>query len=599
MHRDTPYSHITTGADLDTIPDNASWVLLGAKKQSADTDLHLWAVGQREDVLRQTKLDKPNSHNGVWWYRTDKSSVGFAPVSTIDQHWADVLDVDGKDRLSWYLDCDCGGWRAGTAKGLQNDNTGRKVIWYWGPSRDDVIGLASHDRTAFFTSSGYLWSCDLDSDRQTRRWLAGTGSLQSTGDDGPAAVAALGRPVGLTATAEDVFWADRTHHVVRRYHRPTHSVPRVLGVTGDPGDVFSSQLETKLKGPEAVSAHGQVLFVADTGNSRVLRCDFRSGAVSVVYEGSEPSVLCASGEQLLVADRALHQVFRVDLSTGRVVPFLGTGYRGFSGEGLPPLATHINGVLCVTQGDDGDVLVVDGHNNLVRALQLPGSDAAAPVALLADGHRWHTASIAAEAPEGIEGNVADAMMPYHAAEWHTQEQMVAGLYCSPFLTADRSSISMKLLLPEGNVSIGLVTSAPMPAEELLDHYVVFRPSWNTKTYVQPASELQGTGGTWREWFSGCLKNIQQLKPKLFGLRNSNSLKVVVNRSYDSEEDLFTWQAMELWINGKRRGEALKPFTAGVDMPVRLCLYADDFNLQLLEWPVVAQRCTERTGHGKV
>ena len=220
------------------------------------------------------------------------------------------------------------------------------------------------------------------------------------------------------------------------------------------------------------------------------------------------------------------------------------------------------------------------------------------MALLADGHRWRTASLAAEAPEGLEGNVADAMTPYHAAEWHPQEQMVAILYCSPFVTVDRSSISMKLLLPEGNVSIGLVTSAPMPAEEFLDHYVIFRPSWNTKTYVQPASEPQGTGGTWREWFSGCLQKIQQLKPKLFGLRNSNSLKVVVNRLYDSEEDLFTWQATELWINGKRTGEALKSFTAGVDMPVRLFLYADDFILQLLEWPVVAQRCTERTGHRK-
>ena len=51
VHRDTPHSHITTGADLDNVPDDASWVLLGAKKQSADTDLHLWAVGRREDRL--------------------------------------------------------------------------------------------------------------------------------------------------------------------------------------------------------------------------------------------------------------------------------------------------------------------------------------------------------------------------------------------------------------------------------------------------------------------------------------------------------------------------------------------------------------------
>ena len=179
-------------------------------------------------------------------------------------------------------------------------------------------------------------------------------------------MAALGRPVGLSATAADVFWADRTHHVVRRNHRPTRSVHRVLGVTGDPGDVISSQLETKLKGPEAVAAHGQVLFVADTGNGRLLRCDFRSGAVSVVHEGSEPSVLCAAGEQLLVAEWGVASGLpsRPQHGTCRAVPRHGVGSPVRVCRRWP----HINGVSCVTQGHDGDVLVVDGHNNLVRAL---------------------------------------------------------------------------------------------------------------------------------------------------------------------------------------------------------------------------------------
>lgn len=97
---------------------------------------------------------------------------------------------------------------------------------------------------------------------------------------------------------------------------------------------------------------------------------------------------------------------------------------------------------------------------------------------------------------------------------------------------------------------------------------------------------------WREWLSHVWTEINQTltaaeAPQTFGLRDVNTFKVTVRRSYDSDRDMFHWHMAELWVNGKRRGGALEPFSAGIDMPVRVCLFADGFDLQLQEWPSVA------------
>ncbi|KOO28234.1 kinesin-like protein kif17-like protein [Chrysochromulina tobinii] len=127
-HYEVPYSHATTAYHLDTIPSHAEWVFVGAREAGANA-VALGAFGKRDDVLRRTPHNEPHEHNGVWWYRTDGYSFGFAPNSELQQYRADSMNPRDPQRLSWHLQGD-GGWRAGQYTDLNGETPWRKLICY-------------------------------------------------------------------------------------------------------------------------------------------------------------------------------------------------------------------------------------------------------------------------------------------------------------------------------------------------------------------------------------------------------------------------------------------------------------------------------------
>ena len=68
------------------------------------------------------------------WYLTPRTSFGFAPAgASIKQRSAD--DSGGSDddkRLSWHIDNDteAGGYRAGDLRGLNDDDSWMKLLFY-------------------------------------------------------------------------------------------------------------------------------------------------------------------------------------------------------------------------------------------------------------------------------------------------------------------------------------------------------------------------------------------------------------------------------------------------------------------------------------
>ena len=94
------------------MPSSAKWVFVGAR--SPEGTITIGAVGARDEVLKETPKTRPHEHNGVAWYLTKGASFGFAPAGcAVNQIDADNLDSQGAFRLSWHLDNDCGGYRAG------------------------------------------------------------------------------------------------------------------------------------------------------------------------------------------------------------------------------------------------------------------------------------------------------------------------------------------------------------------------------------------------------------------------------------------------------------------------------------------------------
>ena len=130
-HFDEGYDHPTARADLVGVPSSAKWIFVGAR--DPEGNITIGAVGARDKVLQDTPIDVPHEDNGVAWYLAQEFSFGFAPAGcAVNQNDADDLQDQGDCRLSWHLNGDNGGYRAGCVDDLNHD-TGtqwRKLLYY-------------------------------------------------------------------------------------------------------------------------------------------------------------------------------------------------------------------------------------------------------------------------------------------------------------------------------------------------------------------------------------------------------------------------------------------------------------------------------------
>lgn len=124
---DQPYSHPTRIDDLKQISGIChNEVLVGAMHDGVIT---LAAVGPVSVLTLNTPWNQPKQFGEVYWYSTNGKSFGFAPTSTIRQTSADTQDLDDSQRLSWLLDQNIGGYRAGVTRSLTNDALWHKIVY--------------------------------------------------------------------------------------------------------------------------------------------------------------------------------------------------------------------------------------------------------------------------------------------------------------------------------------------------------------------------------------------------------------------------------------------------------------------------------------
>jgi hypothetical protein len=124
---DQPYSHKTRTDDLNQIAGIChNEVLVGATYNGS---ISLAAVGPASVLTINTMWNQPQQFGQVYWYRTTGLSFGFSPNLTIRQTSADNQDLDSSVRLSWLLDQDMGGYRAGVTRSLADNSLWHKVIY--------------------------------------------------------------------------------------------------------------------------------------------------------------------------------------------------------------------------------------------------------------------------------------------------------------------------------------------------------------------------------------------------------------------------------------------------------------------------------------
>jgi len=242
-------------------------------------------------------------------------------------------------------------------------------------------------------SAGVLYIADPSGNRIRRvatdgiiSTVAGTGMPGYDGDGGPAIDAVFNQPSGLTIDeAGNLYIADTGNHRIRRVGIDG-VVVTVIG-TGEAGysDNGTPAASALLNAPSGLTARadGSVL-ISDTGNNRVCKLsgDGTVAAVAGSFSGQSgysgdggpgasallnaPSAVTTDGSfNVFIADTGNHRIRRLD-ANGIITTVVGTGTRGYAGDGATATTAQLNSPRAVAISAEGDLFIADTGNQRIR-----------------------------------------------------------------------------------------------------------------------------------------------------------------------------------------------------------------------------------------
>jgi len=211
--------------------------------------------------------------------------------------------------------------------------------------------------------------------------IAGDGQDGYSGDGGPASIARVGGPFGVSVGPDGaIYLCEISNHVIRRIDEQTGLISTVAG-TGRKGYAGDGGLATKalLNEPYEVrfDSGGNMYFV-EMRNHLVRRIDAKTRIISTIagngtqgFSGDGGSAVKAqlsvphsialdNRGNLYICDIGNHRIRRVDLKSGMMDTFAGTGKRRPTPDGAPLAGTPLNGPRA---------LDFDGSHNLFLALR--------------------------------------------------------------------------------------------------------------------------------------------------------------------------------------------------------------------------------------
>jgi len=235
--------------------------------------------------------------------------------------------------------------------------------------------------------------------------IAGTGGFGFSGDRGLATAAKLNSPYGVAwdAKRNRVYIADTLNNRVR-----------AVDSTG----TITTLVNAPLVQPRGLAVSGDGLYIADTYNNVVRRFDLVSGALTSVagtgVAGYVDGVLATAAllkmpsglafddrANLFIADTGNNAVRELSVSDHILRTVAGTTKAGEFGDGGPAILAQLWSPTGIAVRSNGDVLIGDSGNNLIRVLE--GTLSAAPA------HNIHV-----EAGNGTPSFAGDGQPPAHA-----------------------------------------------------------------------------------------------------------------------------------------------------------------------------------------
>jgi len=210
--------------------------------------------------------------------------------------------------------------------------------------------------------------------------------LKPVGDNGPALLAQLRNPSGMTFDrAGSLYIADSDHRRIRRV-TPAGIITTVagIGVTGYSGDGESALTAQMMRPRDVAVGPGGTIYIADAGSNsiRMVMPDgiiwtlagdgnrgFRGdGGPSHLAQLSKPeSVEQDQSGNLYIADTGNNRIRKVD--RGRIITTIaGVGARGYSGDGGPATSAQLFGPTDLAFDKGGNLYFVDAGNRCIRML---------------------------------------------------------------------------------------------------------------------------------------------------------------------------------------------------------------------------------------
>ena len=259
-------------------------------------------------------------------------------------------------------------------------------------SLDSPSGVAvNSDREIFIsdTDNQRVRAVVFPDDRRTSILvtIAGNGETSFSGEQALATDATLHFPSDVAIDSDgNVYFSDTANHRVRRVDRETGLIRTVAGtrVAGSLGE-GGQGINIRLNSPEglAFDSNGD-LYIADTGNNRVLRLDIASGVISRIagdgnaaFKGENidakeaslhgPTALAVDeDDNLYLADLRNNLIRVIDLDTNRISTLAGNIQTGFSGDGGEARRARLAKPEGVAVDPNGNIIIADTGNRRIR-----------------------------------------------------------------------------------------------------------------------------------------------------------------------------------------------------------------------------------------
>ncbi len=221
--------------------------------------------------------------------------------------------------------------------------------------------------------------------------IAGSSTSGFFGDGGPATAARLSRPTGLAFDATgNLYFSDFSNHRIRRI-TPAGIISTVMGtgITSFNGDGLPATA-TNIGSPNFITFdQAGNLLVSDVSNVRI-RMINSFGVVSTIagnsFTGSSgdggpataanlnlsAGIAVDGAGNIYISDNGNNRI-RVVNSQGIINAYSGTGTAGYFGDNGPPTAARFRNPSDIAFDDDGNMLIADYNNHVVRKIAPIGS----------------------------------------------------------------------------------------------------------------------------------------------------------------------------------------------------------------------------------